>query len=1386
MPKHLAKADYLPPDIWQLTTSSDMLLTMNRDNPQRVIPVVSIILASVSFVFGVAVHGQLPEVQSPSYQVSGQVGWLMRYGLGDSRGLLQKGYSRGLFFSQTLALDADISVQVERPITGILELIAHLDNQQPEFLQSLNMRWQAGNWGVEFGDFPMGRPESPFASASRLLKGFKANWQLSERLTLSGIFSQVSGILQSRTFRGRTVEETITFAFRQLERPLLEEPYLRNLKGLEHLPLGQDYVEGFTQVKLAFQTEPRLKRILQDYELDHLFETIQEDPEQELDPSYYDVVFTNEGYFLILKREFLSLLRERLQEYIDDYNASQNLSGEERKEYPLSEGTDYELLFLKRLSEQVKLKVDSRSFSFKDLARQRFYSLGRQEIQEDSIRLELKIAGEFKEITEPELAEYRYKVYADVGILELDFPQEFFSNPESAVRVTYSYESGPGAYVLGLSVLKGSEKVYLNGQLLQQGVDYLIEYETGFLILLREVGSEDVLRVEYELARGALGVGGDYSQSFQGLQLRGEPWPGLKLNIDLLQSYDSPRPGVPKETLTTMPNTHTVLGVSGSWEGEAFQADFDLGFNVNRFPPDDNLRANLPNRINVIYTLDYSGQELILFGHRNGVLVYDGAVWSEYGIAEGLGGLTVYDIAADLGSGLLVFATSGGVSLLELEGADPWASFAIRANWKSFTQQDGLPSSTVNAVLIEDDILWMATDKGLAKAPLDGLSKKENWQVYQKDKHPKMLSDELLQLAFSQGLLYIGTDKGLMVFDPQKEEFRLIEELRGTEIHDLVADGPTVYVATDYGVRALQGEQGIGWLVADAKVNAIAVQKGELWYSTPRGLYGLYSGLVSKTKDRALTALGSSEQAIWAGEEATSQYELLLFEINPISAGVRVHLQAETRLDGRARDRYRDIPAEEHTDYGWISRLTLQKRLGPLELQGSLEGISPRFTPIGILDRQDHLRLSLGAVYQLSEAISLKARHEEGLSEVFRSPSQIIADTIGISFHPNAGPQIDLDYTIRNMDEDLQASGFNRRERSYTLSASQRFLEDRLNLKLGYQLGQTEDLQNPLYSFLQSELKGEANFRALPTLALQLGYRQPIQWRFGQPFGDRRLSWGANWSTAFVLEGFPVSLDMSYSGKTHLPLQGKTSTLNQDASVLLRGSALQVLEATLLPQLSLSLSSVDPFSPNANMQLSGEGTVQVRWADLEGRLLYKKSLFSHMRTQLDRIQDSLRFNLEYQGLQNLRPSLEFFGSLGTLFHPLLGRKAMGQYEVSLRLPWQPSGPLQMDLLLSHRAEDGDRRRTVSFSLQQGLQYALAPGLAPRLDFTAEYLHGQERGEPIEELSGELSLAADFPLMEEWGATVSAAYLFKLDAIQPRGSYHSFAVTFQVGHAFSLF
>jgi hypothetical protein len=251
----------------------------------------------------------------------------------------------------------------------------------------------------------------------------------------------------------------------------------------------------------------------------------------------------------VLKRPALELLREQLRTYIEDYNDEHNLFDENAKEYPLGEGTEYEQGFLKSLSKIVQLATPDEAFALDSAKRGRFFSLGSQNVKEETLKVEIKRQETYVQLPDPDLPRFQFTLFAEQGIIALDFPEEFFANPQSAVRVTFDYTVPGGLYILGLAVLQNSERVYIKREgeqeytLLRRDQDYQMDYETGALLLLPPydvLGDKDELKIEYELMRGGLGGFAEHQRVFTGLSYQWTPWPFLKLSFDALRAFDTP------------------------------------------------------------------------------------------------------------------------------------------------------------------------------------------------------------------------------------------------------------------------------------------------------------------------------------------------------------------------------------------------------------------------------------------------------------------------------------------------------------------------------------------------------------------------------------------------------------------------------------------------------------------------------------------------------------------------------------------------------------------------------------------------------------------------------------------------------------------------------
>jgi hypothetical protein len=1306
--------------------------------------------------------------------------------------------------SQVITLGLDVAVGVHWPVPGLLSLTATLDNQKDYNLQSFHMGLTSETLSASFGDFPMGPPGSVFASPERQLKGFQVSWHPSDRLTLSAVLAQVQGLFQSRTFRGNAAHGTTTFSLYQPDHPTLEEPYQLSLKGLEYYPLSVRFIPGFTQPKLDFSLTSELKNLLTSYDLSYLEDAITKEPTPLLDPSSYWTVLSDQTYYLILRADRLDLLRDRVERTIDTYNQIHHLSGAQAEEYPFSQGTDYEKQFLQALSKLVTLNINKLQLHLMPTGpdqpqgyhQGRFYTLGQAKVVESSVVVSVKTDDRFVDVNDPTMHGHRYQIFPNEGLIALDFPPNFFSDAKSVVRVEYDYQAAQGTYLLGLFLLKGSEKVYLNGKLLQAGTDYQISYDTGLLLLLKPVQPNDTLRIDYENARGGLGGYAEYQTFFGGLRANYQVFPGFSLSLELLQARDGePNTATPR----TMPNVDTVVGLNGNLDLGSLKGQISLGYGINRFPFDDNLRQNLPNQINVVRAFRIDGQEMILFGEQNGLALYDPRAnrWSHYGVSEGLAGPAVEDIAYSEAKRLLIFATNAGISVLQLElGRPPAASLAATRNWKSYTSDDGIPAGVIHAVLADEKTLWLGSDEGLSHAALDRLDHRDAWQSLRFAAHPELLSDQILKLIRLGDRLYIGTDRGLSYLDLASEKFHAFPELKGAPIHDLTLGGAagTIYVASDAGLRSLDSAGGGGWLITDRAINAVAWEAGTLWYGSYNGLYRLpgMGAAEPATLGHDITAIAASNGTIWAGEAAfpkDNDYELLLWGINP--KDTRQYPSATTGIHTRDEHDFADIPADKHTDYGWIGQVSLTQDVGPLELSATLVGVSPRYLTIGTQQRQDAVRLDFGATYPINPLLTLSADHQENLTDLSKGlmgSAREVIDSLQLSW--NIGPKLQLGYRLGRTDDDPKHPGFDRTEADYSLELSQSLLGDRLATDVGIALQDHRILAGYTtpFSYQELQLNGDLVFQLVDGLTLHANASNPLSFGFAGIRGERLISWGVDWLRPLKLSGLPdLTVSANYNGQQQTILPYGSGNLAQNGQVRLQFASVQLGEVQLTPQGNVTLEQATDLSGlGTTRTLGGEVNLQGAWGPWTSQIGYKRSDATNSFDQVEQLGDHLTGSLSFGGLAGLHPSLNYSLDLQTLLHPILGQKQNVQNSLSFTLEWQPSdNPLQGSISLGRQITAQEREASTDYTLQTSWSYQLSPTLNPQIDLSADYTLGTRDDQPIDLFTGAFNLRMDYPLPGAWGATLQTGYLFGIDRISPKGSYQSLTFSVEAGMDFKL-
>ena len=156
--------------------------------------------------------------------------------------------------------------------------------------------------------------------------------------------------------------------------------------------------------------------------------------------------------------------------------------------------------------------------------------------------------------------------------------------------------------------------------------------------------------------------------------------------------------------------------------------------------------------------------------------------------------------------------------------------------WAFFTEADGLASVRVADIVVQDSILWFATDRGVSR--YDGIS----WTTYtSEDGIPG--NDVRAGALGPDGTLCFGTTAGLCRFDGRNwGAADLPDALEGAAVQDLIfgpgtADG--LWVATDRGLaRQLGGEwraYGPTDGLPSGQINGFAAASDGLWAATDGG-----------------------------------------------------------------------------------------------------------------------------------------------------------------------------------------------------------------------------------------------------------------------------------------------------------------------------------------------------------------------------------------------------------------------------------------------------------------------------------------------------------------------------------------------------------------------
>ncbi len=1186
------------------------------------------VLLALGVIVAVGLAQEAPQ-EAFTIKVTGQKTWGLRVGVGDPTLLALERLEAGGF-----TLTQSLWAQIEGTVMDFLTIRASFNDQLGPGFQDFLVILDRKPWYAELGRFVVGGEGDALGVYNKRVLGARVSLGR-DGVKLQGLVARLEGISESLTFRGEVAQAERTFSYEDPAQPWLPAPYPLSVEGLWFFRLRLPFVEGFSKPRFRFRVDQEWQRFLSDWGLGYLAELAQRRPAWDLPSGAYLVVQDGDSFFLLLRQEPRVILRNRVLDLLDLYNAAQGLTGKAKKTYPFVWDSDLEAAFLTELSRLTSLVVDEEDYPLPQAQRRRFLYLGEPNVQQVSLFVRLPGEQDFRDLTDPALAPYSYKLFSAEGVLGLDFPGEFF-RPGAAIRVVFEYTRTAGVYSLGLSVLPGSERVYLNGELLVRNTDYTVDYEVGLLTLFRSVGAGDVVRVDFERQRGALGVPVEYERYFLGAT--------LELGSARLGVYQATDVGMPTPTSRTMPNTHSILALS--WQGELgpWQYSARLGFSENVFPPDLGERIPGPNRINAIAPVRLGPEEAAVFAHQNGITVYQSGRFAHYGSAQGLAGQAALALLPVPGK--LLIGTDSGLTVVDL--SEPNALDRVRSwvrlyasDWNR-NRSERIRGTRILAMAWDGERVYLATEAELLVGVLGEITEPAQWRRL------PLPRGEPRALLWAEGL-FLGTSAGLFRLDSEAWQ-----EILSEEVFALLARPSELVVATGQGVRVLRDGQGAGWLAYGEPVRALALEEGAVWYATSRGVFREGEQVLSGD----FTALGVAAGSLWAGSAADEHFRLDLWQVAP---QVQRFTQAQTKIDGRDLTHFADPPREGRVRLGPAASLTLSRKLPGWEWQVALYSQFPGYEEIGYSSRTDVHGLSLSGRY-VQDAWTLGVRARADLTEITTQPKLRLAGGLEGTWK---GPwNVSFSFTP-------------------TLSPSGKASMLSLDFRVGADSG-----PNPAWSasvsgkltlpevYVAGSLGGRVTYTVWPGIVVGLAWDRPYRTR-GAP-GTESLTLSARLSGG---AGFAWSLSWE-ERFTHPVGQGSWTQ-----SRTLSGELRPVPWALGWGKVASRLTAALDLNP---AEIRGRGTLTAN-AELASSLVQVSlGMDQSFRPAIDRAATRLTVSASWSSTawKDVRPSLTYKRTLQMLRHPRYPLQVSESQSLDVQVVWELGGGHRHELSLSWSPAEG--------------------------------------------------------------------------------------------------
>ena len=198
---------------------------------------------------------------------------------------------------------------------------------------------------------------------------------------------------------------------------------------------------------------------------------------------------------------------------------------------------------------------------------------------------------------------------------------------------------------------------------------------------------------------------------------------------------------------------------------------------------------------------------------------------------------------------------------------------SITGRFRSVSVPSGIITSVFSVVQDSCGFIWMGTDDGLVRYDGSGF-RNYRWEM----EDSLSLSNNIVNdLLWHDGYLYVGTDKGVSIYDRSSDTFRVMPGTGDRHVKGFLYDDGNLYIATTMGL--MKYSDGRIETVAEGHFTRVRKVNGTVWAASYDSIYKVgesgesvrydFKGQIKGTDVLVLDICAdlSDEHALWLGLE---------------------------------------------------------------------------------------------------------------------------------------------------------------------------------------------------------------------------------------------------------------------------------------------------------------------------------------------------------------------------------------------------------------------------------------------------------------------------------------------------------------------------------------